>query len=304
MSEDNLSQLERLSRLRETGALTESEFEDQKQSILAGRSQSASLRLSHLVGAGIVAAIGVAMLVLYLTRGGDTNGSPTSASPSVKSSLVAPSALIDPSVSTTPEAAPTVATNDRLSFATSDAVIGTNPAYLEQRLGVPREKGTGYLVFELGGCTISYSASGSRITGFTVAVGPSCSPTIRGKRISPRTTFGEILSRDNWGRFTADCIYMCGNAADPVIDLSYRGSRATNFISIRYSTSYDQASDALDLWEQGVRRELGLSEYESPPDYEPFNCVSNPPADARRLMPRMRVRSISVSGDEVGPCKS
>lgn len=300
MSDDNLSQLERLNRLREAGALSDSEFEDQKQAILAGKTRSG---LSLLIGAGIVAVIGVILLTLFWTQGGnddDLNAFASSVEPS-QSELETQDA---PNPSPTPEATPTVSASDQLTFATSDQVIGTNPEYLEQRLGVPREKGTGYLVFELGGCTISYSASGSRITGFWVDVGPSCSPTIRGTRITPQTTFGDLLRRENWGQFTADCLYGCGNAADPVIDLSYRGSRATNFISIRYSTSYDQASDALSMWEQGVRRELGLSEYESPLDYEPFNCVSNPPADARRLMPRMRVRSISVTGDEVGPCSS
>ena len=304
MSDDSLSQLERLNRLREAGALSDSEFEDQKQAILACSSRSGSLRPSLLIGAGVVAVIGAIILVLFWTRGGGGSGDRSAVASPVDPSQGGLAVLDAPTQSPTPEATPTASAGDQLSIATSDQVIGTNPAYLEQRLGVPREKGAGYLVFELGGCTISYSASGNRITGFTVDVGPSCSPTIRGNRIGPRTTFGEILSRDNWGQFTADCLYGCGNAADPVIDLSYRGSRATNFISIRYSTSYDQASDALSLWEQGVRRELGMSEFESPLDYEPFNCVSNPPADARRLMPRMRVRSISVTGDEVGPCSS
>ncbi len=302
MSEDNLSQLERLNRLREAGALSDSEFEDQKQAILDGKARSGSRRPSLLIGAGIVAVIGAVFLLLFWYQGGDADGNPT-ASPPVEPSQSALAPQDATSQSPTPEATPTVSAGDRLTFATSDQVIGTNPAYLEQSLGIPREKSTGYLVFEVGGCTISYSASGSRITGFWVDVGPSCSPTIRGNRISPQTTFGDILSGANWGQFSADCIYSCGNAADPVIDLSYRGSRATNFISVRYSTSYDQASDALDLWEKGVRRELGLSEYETPSDYEPFNCVSNPPADARRLMPRMGVRSVSVSGDEVGPCR-
>ncbi|PZU14385.1 MAG: hypothetical protein DI591_12035 [Citromicrobium sp.] len=304
MSDDSLSQLERLNRLREAGALSDSEFEDQKQAILAGNSQSGSGRPSFLMGAGIVAVIGATLLVLVWTQSGTNRADPAAVASPAELSQGELAVLDAPSQSPTPENTPTVSAGDRLTFATSDQVIGTNPAYLEQRLGIPREKGAGFLVFELGGCTVSYSASGSRITGFTVDVGPSCSPTIRGNRITSRTTFGELLRRESWGRFTSDCIYSCGNAADPVMDLSYRGSHATNFISIRYSTSADQASDALTLWEQGVRRDLGLSEYESPLDYEPFNCVSNPPADARRLMPRMTVRSISVTGDEVGPCSS
>ncbi|WP_057884210.1 SHOCT domain-containing protein [Tsuneonella troitsensis] len=302
MSDDKLNQLERLNRLREAGALSDSEFEDQKQAILVGKSRTGSRRLSVLIGLGIVAAIGAIMLVFFWTQGGSNSGDPRAVASPDAPSQGELAVQVAPSQSPTPEATTSVSAGDRLTFATSDQVIGTNPAYLEQRLGIPRERSAGYLVFELGGCTISYSATGSRVTGFTVDVGPSCSPTIRGNRIGPRTTFGEILNRDNWGQFIADCLYGCGNAADPVIALSYRGSRATNFISIRYSTSYDQASDALSLWEQGVRREAGLSEYESPLDYEPFNCASNPPEDARRLMPRMRVRSISVTGDEVGPC--
>ncbi|WP_181815811.1 hypothetical protein [Alteripontixanthobacter maritimus] len=108
------------------------------------------------------------------------------------------------------------------------------------------------MAFELGSCTVYYWSAGSRITGFTVDVGPSCSPTIRGTRIGPRTTFGKILNRDNLGQFTADCIYSCGNAADPVVGLTYRASHATGFISVQYSTSADQSDEAIELWEREV----------------------------------------------------
>ena len=302
MSGDNLSQLERLNRLREAGALSDSEFEEQKQSILTGKPASRFSRPMLIGGAAIIAVIGVAVLLSLWVSDSDPIETSASASPSVEATAAPLSEPPPPTATETPEVAPTISENARLSFATSDEVLGTNPAYLEQRLGVPKEKSANHLAFELGGCTVYYWSAGSRISGFSVDVGPSCSPTIRGHRIGPRTTFGEIVNRDTSGQFTADCIYACGNAADPVVGLTYRASHATGFISVQYLTDAGQASDAIDLWEQGMRRELGLSEYESPPDFEPFNCVSNPPANARRLFPRMTVRSVSVGRDQSGPC--
>jgi|LauGreSuBDMM15SN_2_FD.fasta_scaffold14421_2 uncharacterized protein YgiM (DUF1202 family) len=191
---------------------------------------------------------------------------------------------------------------NNLSFATSDAVIGVNPAYLEQKLGVPREKSKGSSVFEVGGCTINYRYDDNGVTGFYLDITRSCQPTIRGRKVSPNTTFGSLLAMEKWGKYLASCLYSCGNAADPVIDLSYPGSRSTGFISISYSTDYDQSSVAMGVWEQSLRRSLGLGEFDTPEDTEAFSCVQNPPANVRKLLPRMTVKSVWVTNDDGPSC--
>lgn len=79
-----------------------------------------------------------------------------------------------------------------LEFATSNSVIGLNPAYVEKRLGIPRIKNAWLLQFELGGCTIDYTIEGSEVKSFDVSINQKCQPTIDGTRITERTTFGEL----------------------------------------------------------------------------------------------------------------
>ncbi len=44
-------------------------------------------------------------------------------------------------------------------------------------------------------------------------------------------TFGDIRQGFGGG-FDADCLTLCGNAADPVVSLSYQGSHADNFTNL------------------------------------------------------------------------
>lgn len=181
-----------------------------------------------------------------------------------------------------------------LAFATSTEVLGLNPGYLEKRLGVPKEKKASYIVFEVGGCTISYGIDKGSVTRFDVDVSQNCQPTIQGVKVTPQTTYGQVFGREAWGKYLASCLYGCGNAADPIVYLTYPGSRATGFVSVNYATDYDQVSSALDLWEKAVRRQRGLGEFETPDDYEAFSCVSEPPAEVITLLRKARVRSVSL----------
>ena len=100
----------------------------------------------------------------------------------------------------------------------------------------------------------------------------------------------------------ASCLTGCGNAADPTIDLTFRGSRATAFISVAYSGGYEQVSTALDLWAKAVRRQQGLGEFDLPENYDAFSCVSKPPREVTSLLGRVKVTSISVSRELTDAC--
>ncbi|WP_115366950.1 SHOCT domain-containing protein [Alteripontixanthobacter maritimus] len=119
--------MERLNRLREAGVLSDSEFEQQKQSILTGQTASRVPRQALLGGAAIVAVIGVAILAFFLNPNGDPVDASASALPPVESSIISQSEPPVPIASASPEAAPAISAHDRLSFATSDEVIGSNP---------------------------------------------------------------------------------------------------------------------------------------------------------------------------------
>jgi hypothetical protein len=183
-----------------------------------------------------------------------------------------------------------------LEFATSNDVIGLNPAYVEKRLGIPRSKSANSLEFEIGSCQIRYSVEGTAITEFWLSLGPQCTPNIDGERVSNKTTFGDLLRRSDAGEVSATCLYGCGNAADPTILLSYSGYRYNNFTEVTYYTDYSQAGDTLSAWETAVRNNLGLAESDYIEDYTPFIDAKNPPALIRNNILRMKVTDIHVTG--------
>ena len=288
----DLDKLEQLNRLKEAGVLTDAEFEQQKSQILSGPRSSSTPRTIGL----IVLAVLLAAVFWFVTRpAGNSDAMQTGQAELVSETTPPGNAPITSVKSDTPS-------ENILTFATSDAVIGVNPAYLEKKLGVPREKSKGGLVFEVRGCTINYSYDDSGVTGFYLDVTRSCRPTIRGRQVSLNTNFGSLLAMEKWGKYVASCLASCGNAADPVIDLSYPGSRSNQFISISYATDYKQADKALDSWEQSLRKRLGIGEFDDPEDYEAFSCVENPPSEIRTLLSRMTVKTVWVTNDDTPSC--
>lgn len=176
----------------------------------------------------------------------------------------------------------------------SPAVIGINPAYLEARLGPAREKGDGHLTVDVAGCEVFYTTEGSEIISFYTDVNNECNPVGDATPITSQTRFSDIARAADWGQVFADCLYSCGNAADPSMGLYYRGSRATQFIDVIYSSSYGAMDDAFNIWEQAIRRANGLNEHDSPEDLGIFNCVYDPPPPVVRSMAEVRVQTVIV----------
>lgn len=292
----DLDRLERLNRLREAGALSQEEFEQQKQLVLA---EQETLARGPDFKPVIVGGVLFAAVIAVSAVAWDRRDSSTSASGAMELSTGQPTGGASKAVSGEAESA----TEDSLlRFAISDQVIGMNPAFVEKKLGVPSSKSANEQVYEIEGCTITYWSTANRINLAMADVTQSCRPYIRGKRIGPDTTFGQLMQAESWGKYVATCLTACGNAADPIIELAYPGSRSNSFITVRYWTDYDQASKALENWEKAVRRAKGLGEYDMPDDLEPFSCAQNPPAEVQKMLPHMRVRSVLITSDDVGEC--
>ena len=90
---DELDRLERLNRLRESGALNQAEFEQQKARILEGR-PSAGLNLS-----GLWVAVGVLILCIVVAGVGYTVGTKVAQPPRRHDRIEAPVAPPAPAVS-------------------------------------------------------------------------------------------------------------------------------------------------------------------------------------------------------------
>lgn len=186
----------------------------------------------------------------------------------------------------------------RLAFAISTDVVGLNPAYVERRLGIPRVKDRNSLIFEVAGCTIDYSIDGTVIRSFTVRLSKRCEPSFRGVRMRSNTTIGAVLDRGKNGQLIASCLTGCGNAADPIVELSYPGTRMNGMIAISYWSEDGNTRRVLSKWEKSVRKQFGLGEFEAPDDYEPFSCVTPPPQELVESIRMLSITTIHVSADD------
>lgn len=291
-NESRLDDLERLSRLRESGALTQEEFQQQKSLILTPAVPRPSRRLwpIYAVGIPLTAAVAAVAFANFIWSSRQTaRAAPAAAIPAVVQSLESASKA-EKQTADTARATPEPSSEGNLRFATSFEVIGLNPAYLDSRLGVPRESTSWSRVYDIGGCRLNYSVRSNRIDGFLVQISPTCQPTVQGLKVSPRTTFGSILRRINGGEYFATCLGGCGTVAEPTIDLVYESSRATRHISVHYIAEYWQIADEFQIWKDVSRSIYGN-------DYVFLDEGRSAPSRIIPMLARAKVNSISVRCD-------
>lgn len=276
----NYDRLEQLSRLRASGALSDTEFEAEKAKLIGDAPQ----KRFNLKVVGIAAALFAIVLAVLSTSTGIFASSPhdTPTDEVVPARLIE-NATADP-IPTEGEASEAPGPARSLAWAFSPAIIGLNPDYVETVLGPPFEKSTTSWSFDVEGCPVWYSVRGAAIENATTSVYESCQPTVDGFTITPNTTFGQVGIND--ATIRATCIYNCGNAFDPTIDLFRAGFRANNNIEVLFRSNYgDAQSSARDAWRKSIRSGRGLDPegYEGD-NYEWYQCVSSPPAAVASLL--------------------
>lgn len=276
----DLGKLEQLNRLRESGALTQDEFDREKAAILAtGEVKALNNGLKIAIAAAIIAVV---MLITILVG---QNVSAPSTQAEHQEALEPLTSLVnvqkaEPVENASAPAIPVAAQTPSatLDWAFSEQVIGLNPTYVEGKLGPAKSKGGGTWEFDIRGCAVSYTVANSEITSASTFVKAGCQPKVMGTTITPRTTFSQL--KGSYDIIRSSCIESCGNAADPTIELYKPGFHANNFIEVVYSSRYgDGQQNAMDLWVKAIRaaHRKGPNEFDSG-DYEWFQCVSNPDA--------------------------
>jgi hypothetical protein len=151
--------------------------------------------------------------------------------------------------------------SDRLARIFTPDMLGANLGYLESIAG-PAFKTEGAVnTYKVDGCTVLVGASGGKVVNLGIdGYGGRCRFDIAqyfaGGYEHPapsEPTFGDI-GVGLGGYYSADCYRDCGNAAAPVVSLSYSGSHADNFNQLVASTpviaapvvnAYGAWSDAL-----------------------------------------------------------
>jgi hypothetical protein len=136
-------------------------------------------------------------------------------------------------------------------------VIGSNVAFLETITGPAFRTDGPQLTYKVGGCTVIVGQTAGKIDNIGIdGYGPACSFPIAQyfaggyeHPVPQLPTFGDI-SKGFGGAFAADCLKLCGNAADPVVSLNYQGSHADNFNNLYAAISIadDASVGAYQAW--------------------------------------------------------
>lgn len=285
--------LERLNRLRESGALTNEEFDREKIAILSNEDRNYWTK-RNLIIAGVmaiaVATVAIMFSKIFLTRQSLDDQQAVATAPIENEVASATIENASSEVATTNEIVP----GATLDWAFSDQIIGLNPSYVEQKLGPPKSKSATYWEFDVQGCGVTYTVSGTEITSASAYPETGCSPKVMGRTITSSTTFAQVA--DDSSIIRAACLLLCGNMADPTMELYQGGYHANQFIDVIYQSSAGEPqSKATDLWVAAIRVAHG----NSPQDYDGddldwFQCVSNPPASVAKAVGPERILSVTI----------
>lgn len=272
------NKLEQLSRLRENGALSTEEFEQEKAKLLrVGEADRARRTRPLLIALVLLVLVGIAIYFSGILGAGQAEDQTDPAASGAV--YTAPAEFDETAVPmVVPVVTPDLPPGATLDWAFREGVIGLNPSFVESKLGPAKSKSSTDWTFEVQGCNVSYGVKGTEITSVSTVVKAGCLPKVGSRTITPQTTFAQLGSGS--GVIRTSCLYSCGNAYDPTIDLFQNGYHANNFIDVIYQSKFGDAQDkASDLWQKSIRVAHGIG----PEDYDGqdsdwFQCVVSPPA--------------------------
>jgi hypothetical protein len=200
---------------------------------------------------------------------------------------------------TAPEAAPA---SD--GAETIDRMLGVQVAYLESKLGPARTVQDKERTYEMGGCTVRVSADGGEVVGYAVPMTPACSVQALaalkdyGLPQKINLTMGEFAVARGNADFKADCLTLCGNAADPWVYLESAGPRVSPGIRASAVMVSDATIDAAFRIRDAIKAAKGE-------DYvidTGFNCTAEFDQMAVRELKNVRIDQIEVGYVPYGGC--
>ena len=288
----DLGQLEKLNDLREKGALTDEEFQAEKQRLFHLDKQRPKNPHYALIAALVIMALAF-VIAAFLFTVNDVEQLPAAVPSPVATGV--PTETVSDARSVAAEAeTPQVGS---YQWSVSPEIVGLNSAFVERKLGVAKQKFRTIWTFEVDGCEVTYWLKGPEIRSLSTDVTGKCQPIVDGVKITPRTSFSSLMKK---AELFSSCIGGdCGNAADPTIDLLSSGTHINQFIDVKYQGRYsDVTSKAIDQWASAIKRQHGLSDddYDNI-DFEWFNCISNAPADVVSTMRQEVVTAVWIGRD-------
>lgn len=154
-------------------------------------------------------------------------------------------------------------------------MLGTNQRYFESVAGIPRESNGDQHLFRVQNCQITATISSGKVSALGMELAKGCEPDLSSfiGEYAPKP--GQALTPGAFGsgvQYTADCLWMCGNAADPSAYASWEAPRAAGALEVLLEIVLvgTAATDAADKWTDQMKQAAGE-------DYlldTKFNCDS------------------------------
>lgn len=178
-------------------------------------------------------------------------------------------------------------------------MLGTNQRYFESIAGIPRESFGDEHKFKVQGCDITATVEGGKVSKLRMELTPKCQADLTqfvgtyapapGKPL----TVGAFIESSGGGlSYSASCLSMCGNAADPSVYAHWEGPHAVDFkeVLLEVVLVSDAALNAADQWESQMRKAEGE-------DYvmeTRFNCDQKYDAAAQKAFEKVQVNAVTI----------
>lgn len=177
--------------------------------------------------------------------------------------MLKPFTLLAASIALTSIAPVAFAASEKIQKIMDPDMLGVDLAYFEQVTGIARKTDGTRKQYKVDGCEVTIEAGGGTVNGIRVPVTPQCAfdlnkflPNADPKfGTTGELTFGQFdKSAGDNGEFLADCLSMCGNAADPSVYEFWEGSHADNFLNVTLEVVLvdDAAIAAASQWQAAM----------------------------------------------------
>ncbi|MGC5700732.1 hypothetical protein J4P02_11100 [Pseudomonas sp. NFXW11] len=185
-------------------------------------------------------------------------------------------------------------------------MLGTNQRYFESVAGIPRESNGDVHSFKVQGCDISATVQGGKVSTLRMELTPKCQAdltqfvgTFAPAPGKPLTVGAFAAASGGDLSFSADCLSMCGNAADPSVYAHWEGPHAVGFREVQLEVMLvsDAAINAASQWESQMSKAEGE-------DYvieTRFNCDTKHSAVAQKAFANVPVTAVTIGTELKGP---
>jgi len=199
----------------------------------------------------------------------------------------------------------------KLSKVFSSKMIGGTTNFVESIIGPAINVDAHFKTrdYEVDGCKLIIGATADgTITSMTINLSPVCNfnwrlafPNHADLPQPNKLKFGDVMKIENGWKITADCLISCGNSYDPVINLSFGGSRADDWqiVVLGAVIAADVNIEANSAFAEKITKEKGEDFVRD----EKYKCNYDLEKAAIGTLEPMKVNFITIKADskEVTP---